>query len=60
MALLEHSYTTTAIPEQFNTTETQENNLKKHFIKMIDIFKKDMYKSPKETEEKMNKNERNQ
>lgn len=51
----EPSYPTTGRPEYCNTTEAQEKDLKRNFMKMIDILKEGVNKSLKEIVEKANK-----
>lgn len=44
MAPPEPSYAMSARPEYFNVAEAQENNLKTHLIKMIEVLKEKMKK----------------
>lgn len=51
MAHSEQRDPTTTTPGYDNTTEAQESDLKFYLIKMIDAFKEEMNKSPKEIQE---------
>lgn len=55
MLAQEPSYPTAERPEYCNTTEAQEKDLKRNFMKMIDILKEGVNKSLKEIVEKANK-----
>ena len=58
MTPLESRDSTPVRPEHPNANEAEENDLKNNFMKMIEALKEDMRKSPKEMEEKQNKNTR--
>jgi hypothetical protein len=48
MSPLEPSYPTTASPEYPKIAEAQENDLKTNFMKLIEVLKAEMNKSPRE------------
>jgi hypothetical protein len=56
MAICVHQSPTTLLQAQnSNTTETQEEDIKRNYMKMVEIFKREINKSLKEIQGNTNK-----